>query len=211
MIGTLFAAALAGLAGSPHCVGMCGPFAAAASRSTAGGVAWHVGRLSTYALLGAIAGLLGASVPGPTWLVRVLGVILLVAFSARLAGLGPEFHLSGIPGLERALGRATSMGGPLGGAALGALSGLMPCGLLYAALALPIAAADPVIGALSMVAFGAGTVPLLAVLSGAAQRLVNGSKWTRYGLAVVVLVSGLSAISTRAPAPAGEAPVCHEP
>ncbi|MCO4743698.1 MAG: sulfite exporter TauE/SafE family protein [Proteobacteria bacterium] len=206
----LIAAGLAGLAGSPHCVGMCGPFAAAASRTGAGGVAWHAGRLVTYATLGALAGALGSAMPGPTWLVRGLGALLLIGFSARLAGFIPEFHLASVPGLQRALTRAARLEGPLGSGVFGALAGLMPCGLVYAALAVPIAAAEPTVGAVSMVAFGLGTIPLLALLSGTVQGLIRKSKAARYALAATVLVTGLASISTRAPAPPGEAPHCHE-
>lgn len=205
----LVAALLAGLAGSPHCVGMCGPFAAAASRETSSGVAWHVGRLVTYASLGILAGTLGEALPAGTWIARGVATVLLVGFAARLAGLLPEVHLSHLPGLRGALGWAAKRRGPLGGFLFGGLSGLMPCGLVYAALAVPVASADPLVGGLSMIAFGLGTIPLLAMLSGAAQKLMAHSKWARYAVAALVLVSGLSAIAHREPPPPNEAPACH--
>lgn len=207
----LIAAALAGFAGSPHCVGMCGPFAAVASRTKSGGVAWHVGRLATYVTLGALAGALGGAIPGPGWVIRAVAAVLLVGLAARLAGLLPQVHLSAIPGLRRAMSWATSRPGAWGALALGSLSGLMPCGLVYAALAIPIAVAEPGTGALSMLFFGLGTVPLLGLLSGAVHRLMQRSKTARYGLAVIVLITGLSAIGTRSPAVNGEPPDCHEP
>ncbi|MFN7147839.1 MAG: sulfite exporter TauE/SafE family protein, partial [Myxococcota bacterium] len=76
----------AGLLGSPHCVGMCGPFVTATGRSAP---AWHAGRLLTYVTLGALAGAVG-SVPflGGTTATVVSGV-LLVYFAARLAGWAP--------------------------------------------------------------------------------------------------------------------------
>src|SRR5690606_7731256 len=46
-------AGLAGLVGSPHCVGMCGGFATACATPTRHAVAWHAGRLVTYGVLGA--------------------------------------------------------------------------------------------------------------------------------------------------------------
>ncbi len=42
--------------------------------------------------------------------------------------------------------------------------GFLPCGFLYAALTAAAAAARPVIGAMAMVAFGAGTAPVLMVI-----------------------------------------------
>ena len=54
----LIGAAIASLVGTPHCLGMCGGFAAASAGSPAHLAAWHAGRLSTYAALGAVAGFL---------------------------------------------------------------------------------------------------------------------------------------------------------
>lgn len=206
----LAAAAAAGLAGSPHCVGMCGPFAAASAHSWPTAAAWHAGRLLTYATLGLAVGALGEALPAAGW-IRVLAVIWLVAFSARLAGLLPELHLASVPGLGRALSWAAKREGAAGSLAFGALSGLMPCGLVYAALAVPMAAADPLVGGVSMLAFGLGTVPLLAGLSTAARGLMQRSARARIALAALVLVSGLASIAQRAPAETGEAPACHAP
>ena len=56
----LLTALLAGLAGSPHCVAMCGAFASACAVHRPGFGAWHAGRLVAYAILGALAGNGGA-------------------------------------------------------------------------------------------------------------------------------------------------------
>lgn len=81
---------LAGLAGSPHCVGMCGGFAVAAAggpRGRASALAWSAGRLSTYAVLGALVGAFGGALPGPGWVGTAIAAAFLVYFAARLAGL----------------------------------------------------------------------------------------------------------------------------
>ena len=59
MIGFLSAAFVAGLVGSPHCVGMCGGFAVLCGERVSDTLLWHLGRMTTYALLGALAGAFG--------------------------------------------------------------------------------------------------------------------------------------------------------
>jgi sulfite exporter TauE/SafE len=210
-------ATLAGLLGSPHCVGMCGGFAAAAAHRSGGALAWHVGRMATYAALGALAGLGGGSLPGPAWLPGAIAGVLLVWFSGRLAGVVPEVHLAGAFGRLGGGGLSARLaahggGGPLGGVVLGAASGLLPCGLVYAALALPVATGHPGWGALTMVAFGLGTVPALSVAATALRRLAAASPWTRRGVAVAVLAAGLWSLGARKAltAEAGEPPACHQ-
>ena len=55
---------------------MCGGFAVACGRTPAGAAAWHIGRVTTYAILGALAALVGQALPGPPWL-PALSVALL--------------------------------------------------------------------------------------------------------------------------------------
>ncbi len=202
----LLGAVLTGLAGSPHCLVMCGPFAAACARRPAGLAAWHLGRLISYAALGAVAGLLGAAIPGPPWLGAVAGAALLVWFAAALAGFVPEPRLV-LPGLARA-GRLLEQGrGPLAQFAFGIANGLLPCGLVYSALALPVAIGHPAGGALAMLAFGAGTVPALSVAAAGFRRITGRNVAARRWLAAAVLAAGLWSIAARA----GLFPHAHAP
>lgn len=195
MIPSLGAAALAGLVGSPHCMGMCGGFAVACGTGRRG-VAWHAGRLSTYAVLGALAGAFGAVLPGPSWVAAVVSTLLLVWFAGALAGLVPEPTVR-LPGVSRLAGRAATKRGFGPGYALGLATGLLPCGLVYAALAIPVASGDPMIGALSMVAFGSGTVPALAAMTFGARRVALRDLRVRRALAAGVLVLGLLSVGLR--------------
>ena len=97
MSAALFGALLAGLAGSPHCVLMCGPFAAACSRAGggAGVLAWHLGRITSYAGLGALAGWLGAALPGPSWLGVALGDAAAGLVCRRTCGSGARASRGG--------------------------------------------------------------------------------------------------------------------
>ncbi len=100
MTALLAGAALTGLVGSLHCIGMCGPFAVACGTTTRGSLAWHTGRLTTYGILGAIAGTVGHALPGPPWLVGTLSTVMIIWFAGTLAGWFPEPHVV-VPGLAR--------------------------------------------------------------------------------------------------------------
>jgi len=203
------AAVASGLVGTPHCVGMCGGLILAVPGGAGGRALWHAGRLGTYATLGAGAGLTGGLLPGPGWLATALAAVLLGVFAARLAGLGPPVAAPRWLGLAGARVRRL---GPLAPLAFGGLSGLLPCGLVYAALALPVASGSAVAGAGLMLAFGLGTLPGLAVASQALHRLTRARPWTRRALALGVLLAGGLALGLRQPpAEAGEPPTCHEP
>lgn len=172
---------LAGLAGSlVHCVGMCGPFvlgqviADTGSRTGRYGewqrltgaalVPYHLGRLTTYTTLGALAGAVTAlfvATTGFAWLAAamlVLAAILMVLQALGLA-LGATSPWAGL--VSRLAGPFISSSGPANRYALGLVLGFLPCGLLYGALAAAAGTASAPEGALAMVAFGLGTIPAL--------------------------------------------------
>ncbi len=190
------AAFFAGLLGSPHCVGMCGPFAASCTRTVAQAGAWHAGRLGTYGVLGAAAGAVGGVLAPVGWLLTLVAGALTVGLAASLAGWLPPVHLA-IPGVSRLAAVGLRRPDALGALTLGAASGLLPCGLVYAALAVPVASADPVWGAGIMVAFGMGTLPLLATASVGLHRLTVQAPWTRKLMAAAVLITGLWSLTMR--------------
>jgi sulfite exporter TauE/SafE len=196
MLTAVTAAALAGLVGSPHCVGMCGSFALACGGRITHTVAWHSGKTLTYAALGAMAGLAGASVPGPTWVATAVSAALVVWFAAGLAGIVPEPGLR-IPGLARLATRAARRGDVVSRFVFGAANGLLPCGLVYAALGVAVASGNPLTGAVAMAAFGAATVPALATFGLGVRRLAGQRPWIRRALAVVVLLAGLWVVFQR--------------
>lgn len=197
MVELLTAALLAGLLGSVHCIGMCGAFAASCTRARGGLAAWHLGRILTYTGLGAAAGALGSLIPGPPWVPGAVAALLLVWFALALAGLVPEPRLLP-PALSRAGSRAAAT--PRAGAQFlfGLVNGLLPCGLVYSALALAIAADRPTAGALAMLAFGVGTLPALSVAALGLRRVIMTSLWRRRLFAVLLLAVGLRTVWMRA-------------
>ncbi len=231
--GLLGAAAVAGLIGSPHCLAMCGGFAVAAlgPASGAGGsqraqlLAWHAGRLSSYAALGVLAGSFGRSLPGAGPWAGAVGLLFLGWFSSRLAGIGVAAVWSARMTAATAgpLHSFVRFGAGLlarhdlpGRYLFGALNGLLPCGLVWSALAMPVAAADPWLGVASMLLFGAGTLPALSAAAVGLHRLQRAGMPVRRLVGAGVFAAGLGSILLRTEvlgfateSSAEEAPACH--
>jgi sulfite exporter TauE/SafE len=176
---TEFALALgAGLLGGVHCAGMCGGFVLVAATSGRRGWLFHVGRLLGYAVLGALAGLLGHTLDlGGTALglhrLRFLAAAaLLLLFGLGFLGLVPRRWLEpGSGPVVRLLGAVRRSGGASGWLLLGLPIGLLPCGLLYPMYALAAGSGSATDGALLLVAFGLGTLPVLGSVSFVFARL----------------------------------------
>jgi uncharacterized protein len=192
----ILAAAVAGLMATPHCAGMCGGFATACARPRTGLFLWHAGRLTTYGVLGALAGSFGRALPGPAWVPAVLSGALLIWFAAVLAGTVPQPTVR-LPGLARAGQLLLRRPGAPARYLFGLVTGLLPCGMVYAALSIAVAAAHPAYSAAAMVAFGLATVPGLTVLSLGVQRFALRGPWTRRVVAAVILVFGLWTVAQR--------------
>jgi sulfite exporter TauE/SafE len=176
---------LAGLAGSLiHCAGMCGPFVlgqvmADAERPGNGPygewhrlagaalVPYHLGRFTTYTMLGALAGGITA-VFASTELFRWLSAILLVAAAGLLAaqafGMAFGTATSATTLVAQLAGRLSTSRTAFARYGLGVVLGFLPCGLLYAALAAAAGTGSVVVGALAMSGFALGTVPALVAV-----------------------------------------------
>jgi hypothetical protein len=224
----LWTALVLGLAGSLHCAGMCGPLALALpaggggrARFVAGRLAYNGGRLATYAALGAALGLAGRSLAlaGVQRGVSVAAGLLLIAgvwLLPHAAGAaGPAWRVVGW--LKRALAGLLRRPGLPALGLLGLLNGLLPCGLVYAAGAASLAAGGAGAGALYMVVFGLGTVPMMLGLGlgGRAFPVAWRLRLTAAVPAVVGVVGGLLVLRGLAlgipwlsPAATGACPHC---
>jgi hypothetical protein len=174
MIWTAF---LLGFLGSMHCAGMCGPLALALKNG--GNEAqfylnrffYNTGRLITYSVLGLIAGSIGAviSLAGLQQALSItMGLLLLLAALTFLpwlrkffSGLANPLHLWLKKGLAHLLQRSS----PSGFASIGLLNGLLPCGLVYTALAGAAVTGTSLSGAAFMAVFGIGTLPMMLAIS----------------------------------------------
>jgi sulfite exporter TauE/SafE len=197
------------------CGGVVGVFCSAASscqpragaRLTAAPtwLAYHGGRLASYTALGLAFASFSALTTDPNVLdairygLRSLAAIAMLAVGLHLLGL-PSM-LAGVERLGASLWRRV---GPLfrrllpvvrlrQAFALGAVWGLMPCGLLYGALALAASAESTAEGGLVMAAFGVGTLPALLTMSVLAQAVarVAASRTPRRIAGTIVLAFGL--------------------
>jgi hypothetical protein len=178
----LAAGLLLGLAASAHCVVMCGPLVVALHRPVVrahGGAfgvtsVYHGARIAAYAVLGIVAGLAGQAIAlaGLGRLVSVVAGLTLLAFAAHALGARLGARTTGLSAAGVYLGRVLGamsrrgQGHPLATAAgAGMLNAVLPCGLLYGALAAAAALGDAVRAASFMALYGAGTLPLLAAVS----------------------------------------------
>jgi len=177
MTATAIGSALAlGLAGSLHCLGMCGPLAlalpaspeATLGRRALGRLVYNLGRAVTYAVMGIFAGVLGHAIQmaGVQQTVSILLGVLLLATVFLKAHHMPEWMLNAFyRPVQRGLQRILRRGSLTGLFQTGLLNGLLPCGLVYAALAAASLQAGAVQGAAYMFLFGLGTIPLMFALS----------------------------------------------
>jgi sulfite exporter TauE/SafE len=175
---------------------MCGGFAVACGGRARDTLLWHGGRITTYTVLGGLAGGFGAMMPGPGWIVGVLSTVLIVWFAAGLAGLVPEPHVN-IPGVRHLTAHLANRTNLVARFGFGLATGLLPCGLVYASLGIPVAASDPLTGALAMAAFGVGTAPALTAVAMGLRRIVMRNMALRRALAAGVLIAALWSIGMR--------------
>jgi sulfite exporter TauE/SafE len=174
-------------------------------RSAGLGLAYNAGRVASYATAGALAGAFGAFVDR----VPVLhGAALGLRLAAGLLMLGLGLYLAGAWGRFAAIER---IGLPLwkrieplarrllpvrtipAALALGALWGWMPCGLVYAALGLALGTGSAAVGATTMIAFGAGTLPTLLAMGAVAHRIAQAARltWVRRAAGLAIVAFGL--------------------
>lgn len=172
-----------------HCLGMCGGIVAiysarqAALTSASGSkpgllsriisfLPLHIGRITTYTFLGALIGLAGSLLDQVGGMVGWQGVfsilvgIAMILVSLSLMGILPpiEVALTSVRGGSSPMGRMRSLFGKrsfLSSLTLGILWGFLPCGLVFAMLVVAARAQSIWGGALTMLAFGLGTVPTL--------------------------------------------------
>lgn len=174
-----------GLISSLHCVQMCGPLVVSysiplggqsAGRQWLAHLAYHFGRIMTYSLLGGVAGLTGQTLrvigdlAGIENVVAVVAGALMIVAGLLMLDLIPHrflqrfdlFHLSSR--FLQPLGRRIASPNASSKFTLGLILGLMPCGLVYAALLKALSTGGVLGGALTMTAFGLGTAGALLAI-----------------------------------------------
>ncbi len=229
----LLAALLLGIFGSAHCVVMCGGVSAALSgglvrigkapRPARATLAYNLGRVAAYGVLGAVVGAIGGSIDHVPFigagraLLRLAAGVLLVGAGLYVAGVFRHFAVIervGAPVWRRVrpvAARLLRTESTLAKLAVGALWGLMPCGLVYAAFALAITTGGVGSGALVMIAFGLGTLPAMLATGLASSRAMAAfasRAWLRRTAGALVVVFGVIDVASAGASLVEPAPLC---
>ena len=183
----LFSALILGLMGSFHCVGMCGPIAIALPlhgntipQKIFGGTLYNLGRTITYGIMGAIFGMLGQGIQMIGFQQKVsviMGSIMIVSvlfpalFKNQYSMEKSWFSMVGK--LKKSIGKMFSIRTFSSLFFIGMLNGLLPCGLVYMAIAGAIGTGGVMEGTLYMILFGLGTIPMLLAITLAGNFLSN--------------------------------------
>ncbi len=210
---SIFTAFNMGFLGSLHCVGMCGGIISMLSLGLAKDIqtqpktrmgyllAYNGGRILSYTIAGVLLALFGKQLmsvfPNPQETGRYFAIVFMMLLGMYIAN-----WWSGLVYLEKAGSHLWKHIEPLGRRFLpvksyphaflvGGIWGWLPCGMVYAALALTIAVADPVQGAAVMVAFGLGTLPMLLLMGTLAEKVNHWRQkaWLRQaaGLSIIAM------------------------
>lgn len=223
---------VAGILGTAHCLGMCGPLALAiggASKNWQSAVAkqfvYTSGRLFSYAVLGSAAGFCGARLVHaaatliniPASLAVIAGILLIYQgmlatgiFRRRAVGAASGPCLAG-GFLGQFLRQPTQSGVFLAGV----FTGFLPCGLLYGMLALAMSTHNMILGGTILTVFGMGTAPAM-ILAGVSSRLIGlatrrwlyaAAAWCLVLTGMVSIARGITFLSTAGQA-AANCPLC---
>lgn len=174
----LYTALIFGLISSLHCIGMCGPIAmmlpvdhASPTKKAIQIILYHLGRLTSYGILGLLFGLLGrgfymAGIQQQLSIAVGVGMILLAIVPERVLARynfsKPVYRL--ISKIKSSLGQQFKRKTPDALFTIGLFNGLLPCGLVYAALFGAIAMQNVTFGVAYMVLYGLGTVPMMSAV-----------------------------------------------
>jgi len=196
----------AGILGSSHCIGMCGPFALTIGsnaptwrQNLARQLVYSVGRIFTYSVLGAIAGFCAYRLSAYS-----VGLLNVASALAIVAGLFLIYEGLRAAGWIRRRSLATHQGPCLGGTFLatflnspnfggyflaGVFTGFLPCGLVYGVLAFAATTQDVWWGAIAMATFGVGTVPVMVATGGAGSLISLATRRRLFRVAAYCLIA----------------------
>lgn len=200
---------MTGLLGSAHCIGMCGGLVSALSLTADGrssGFLFHIlynlGRTITYSFIGFLVGWLGSAMVVKSSLQEVTRVLLIgsdlfiILIGLGSAGLFAKLNLTTlelggpIKSMTKAVKGLRKLPPALSALPLGLLFGFLPCGLLYAMALTAVQSADSLTGALTMAAFGLGTIPALFLVGSAAQWFSAKRSWMLKAAGLMVALMG---------------------
>jgi len=202
----LWTALVLGLAGSFHCIGMCGPiaFVLPVDRSSKSKVIfqtflYNFGRLISYSLIGVLFGFIGKGLylAGFQQRLSVLMGVIMIATIVIPISVFNKYNFSKplykiIAKVKSKLGFYLNKKSNKALFLIGFFNGFLPCGLVYMALIGSISTGNPIQGALYMAIFGLGTIPMMsaAILLGNFVSITIRSKIQK-AIPVFVVIIGL--------------------
>lgn len=168
----LYSAFILGFMGSLHCFSMCGPLSLLLpgdkSRYLIGRLIYNTGRITTYALLGLLTGILGQQagfmIPQKIIFIGLGGALLAYLllppkWKNRLSVWGPVLRLASF--VRQSVAKLSKRHGLVAQYGFGLVNGLIPCGLVYAALSGAFLTAGITEAVFFMIFFGLGTLPMM--------------------------------------------------
>ncbi len=174
----LYTAIIFGLISSLHCIGMCGPIAMMLpvdhknpSKKALQILIYHLGRLTSYGILGLAFGLLGrgfymAGIQQQLSIAVGVGMIVIAVVPEKVLAQynfsKPIYRL--ITRIKSSLGAQFKRKTPDAFFTIGLFNGLLPCGLVYAALFGAIAMQNVTLGIAYMILYGLGTIPMMSAV-----------------------------------------------
>jgi uncharacterized protein len=210
---TAVAGILLGLVSSFHCVGMCGPLALALpvhhlrnmQQALAIGL-YNIGRVITYSLMGALFGWLGRGIyiaGFQQWFSIIMGIVILVLavlFYFLNKSFSPAWLHSFHSGIQRIMGKLLQKPRLAHYLLLGMANGLLPCGMVYLAIAGALSTTGIEQSVFFMAAFGSGTLPAMLILSffgvriklSLRQQIKKAVPFIIAGMAVLLILRGMN-------------------
>lgn len=205
MIEFLTASFAIGFLGSLHCVGMCGGLVSAMGMSRPqtwwpGVIAYQFGRVTTYTALGFIIGLIGSLVNSSHWLsgmqniISITAGIIIILLALHIGGWLPDpfsrfsRRITAITGFSRFINAAATTDNTTPWYSAGLINGLLPCGLVYAAISFSLTATTVGQGVAGMLLFGLGTVPAMLAVPALLRAITPAARGHVLKIGAVLLI-----------------------
>lgn len=201
----LWSALTLGFFGSFHCAGMCGPIAMALPNPDQpmtslifSRLLYNVGRVTTYSIFGALAGLFGHSLTINGWqsdisILSGIIIILFVLFNTQAVQTKINHRIYKFTALlKKALGSFMQKKSFISLYFIGILNGFLPCGFVYLALAGAASSHGVLEGMSYMALFGLGTIPIMLVMSLSGSFIsIKARNWVQKASPIIAIVLAL--------------------
>lgn len=194
---------VASVLGSSHCVSMCSPIAIIVKNRNGYLSLYHLGRLLSYIILGALAGLIGKRFLSDNHSIISLFSITLISIFMVLTGLKLvrmksidwNFLKRFTPFLYAPMKWALKQKPVLKSLTIGFVNGFIPCGWLYIFVVGAIATKNPFYGAFLITLFWIGTIPALTFFSIITNKVIFRLPINLHRVAgLVLIITGLTTI-----------------